>query len=902
MSCFINSWLKFIHINSSAYRASKQMAKLQATIEKLRKNELKLHAILAFEKIGEWELNLQDMTSWQSPLHSEIYGYDGPVPDWGFNRFLSHVLDEDRAEVERTVHTALAAQVDFEFECRIRRVDNVVRWIKVHGQHYADADDNRSVLGIVRDITEHKLADINLQRLTQLYAALSQCNQSIVHCSDEKQLFAEVCRDAVNFGGMTMVWIGMIDPLNKFIKPVASFGVGVEYLDGFEIPLDQDRSAWRSLTSRAIRDNKPVWCMDFQNDECTAVWRERGKQYGWNSLGVLPLCRHDVPVGALVVNSIHINFFDEAIRKLLIEMAMDISFALDRFANEAVRQQTELALQSSNAYLQLIIDTEPDCVKIVNPLGELVEMNRAGLAMLEAETLGEVKGHRLQNFIMPEYRKAFLALHKRVMQGKTAKLVFEVTGLKGGRRWLETHAVPMRDAAGKITALLGITRDITSHKVAEDRINYLANFDALTGLPNRHKMDEQLDYALKLAKRDNGKLAIMFIDIDHFKDINDTLGHQVGDTVLLEFAKRIRNSLRGEDTVSRLGGDEFILMLPGNDASGAAQVAQNLLQVAAAPYQNGVHDLSVTASIGIALYPEDGSTIEILSRNADTAMYLAKSDGRNAYRFFTPEMQAKAMRNAQVLSALRLALSKNQFEIYYQPQLTIQHSRVIGAEALLRWQHPELGSVSPAEFIPVAENNGLILAIGEWVLRNAMQQLKQWKDQGRTDLVIAVNLSAIQLRHPNLISMLQSIMEETGLPQSSLELELTESMAMHNPQDAVEVIRRLNDIGIGVSIDDFGTGYSSLSYLKRFKAYKLKIDQSFIRDITTDAEDRAIVAAIISMAKSLELQTIAEGVETAEQLAYLREQGCDEVQGYYFSKPLPAAQFEAFMANHAATI
>jgi diguanylate cyclase (GGDEF)-like protein len=455
--------------------------------------------------------------------------------------------------------------------------------------------------------------------------------------------------------------------------------------------------------------------------------------------------------------------------------------------------------------------------------------------------------------------------------------------------------VPLQNEANEIIGVLGVYEDITEQKRTEERIHYLANFDPLTGLPNRSQLNDHLKHALSLAKRSNGHLALMFLDLDHFKDINDTLGHSIGDTLLIELAKHLSLLLRAEDTVTRLGGDEFILLLPAVDAHGAAHVAQKLLDAIAESYWLELHDLTLTASIGIALYPEDGEDLETLSKSADAAMYRAKQEGRQCYRFFTPEMQAHSERNLLLVNALRHALERGQLRLHYQPQVSMQDGHIIGAEALLRWQHPELGSVSPAEFIPVAEVSGLILPIGEWVLRCAVRQAKAWLEAGFAPLIIAVNLSAVQFRHPDLPELITRILDEEGLPPEYLELELTEGVAMNNPQEAIAVMNNLHERGVRMSVDDFGTGYSSLSYLKKFKVYKLKIDQSFVRDISTDPEDKAIVSAIINLAKSLGLKTIAEGVETVAQQAFLREQGCHEMQGYLFSKPVPSEQFEALL-------
>ena len=863
----------------------------------LRESEARLAKAEQVAHVGNWSLEVADGSiKWSDELW-RIFGRTPGSVKLDYATILSWVRNDFRS-----YHNDLRARmqslrpgdtIDHSSYCLVRP-DGKERWVEgLLEATYDQSGKPVRFFGTVQDITERTDAEARVHRLTQLYAALSQCNQAIVRCNNKEELFPSICRDAVNFGGMKMAWIGMLDETGQLVMPVASFGTGVEYLDGLEISVDINKQSGQGPTGSAVRDQLPYWCQDFLNDPATAHWHERAAKFGWGASASLPLMCNGVVVGAFSLYTEVVNAFDESAQTLLIKMMTDISYALDRFASETQRKQAVEALQKSEQHLRTIIETEPECVKVVDRRGMLLEMNEAGLAMLEADSLEQVKTRPLLDYILPPYQNAFRELHVRVMKGENAALEFEVQGLKGTRRWLATSAAPLRDENGKITTLLGITRDITSRKLAEERVNYLANFDVLTGLPNRAQLDAHLKYALSIAKRSNGQMAVMFIDIDRFKDINDTLGHSIGDAILVEVAKRLQLVLREQDIASRLGGDEFMLILPGSEAWGVAQVAQKLLNTLSQPYRSEHYDLTVTASIGIALYPTDGVDLEALSKSADTAMYQAKREGRNGYRFFTAEMQESATRNMKLISALRLALIRDQFCVHYQPQISLHSGQMVGAEALLRWKHPELGDVTPAEFIPVAEDSGLILAIGEWVLRTAVQQLKSWLDKGHKPIVIAVNLSVVQFRHPNFIEMVTRILEEEQLPHEYLELELTEGVAMNDPQGAIAVMNSLHERGIRMSIDDFGTGYSSLNYLKKFKVYKLKIDQSFVRDIIVDPEDKAIVAAIINMSKSLGLQTIAEGVETKAQLDLLTEQGCDEVQGYYYSKPLPAEQFEA---------
>jgi len=441
--------------------------------------------------------------------------------------------------------------------------------------------------------------------------------------------------------------------------------------------------------------------------------------------------------------------------------------------------------------------------------------------------------------------------------------------------------------------------DITSQLQSEHKIRQLIYFDSLTGLPNRRLLKDTAQSAILQAQNDGTQLGLLFLDIDHFKNVNDTLGHRIGDELLIEFSQRLRDNLFKENLISRMGGDEFVVIINHCDDQELSRIAERLLNKVSKPYQLEKHNLTMTASIGIANFPRDGEDFETLYQHADIAMYNAKHEGRNDFRFFNHDMQIRTARVLALENAMHQALERNEFYLQYQPQLSIKDRRVIGVEALLRWKHPELGMISPAEFIPLAENSGQIIAIGTWVIRTAVDQLKQWLDNGLPPMVMAVNLSAVQFKHPDLPGLVSSILEQAQLAPEYLELELTEGVAMGDPVHAIAIMDDLHSRGVRMSIDDFGTGYSSLSYLKKFNIYKLKIDQSFVRDIATDADDSAIVSAIIQLAHSLGFITIAEGVETEAQREFLLNQGCDELQGYLFSKPLIAQEAERFIKLNA---
>ncbi|MDO9105420.1 MAG: PAS domain S-box protein [Methylovulum sp.] len=1357
-----------------------------------------------------YQFRLRPDGSFCFPFASEamrdIYRVDPALVRDDASPVFATLHPDDYDGIVASIEASAQNLTPWHYDYRVRFDDGTVRWLSGNSLPEREADGSMIWHGFITDITERKGVEAKIQRMTNLYAALSQCNQAIVRCATEAELFPQICRDAVQFGGMKMAWIGMIDPDSHWIHPVASFGAGVEYLHELRISVDVDNPFGQGPTGIALRGNEPVWCQDFIHDPRTGPWHEQGRRYGWAASAALPLHRNGMVIGVFTLYADVVNAFDEAERNLLLEMTMDIDYALNNFVQEAARQQIQAALCESEAFnvsvldsllqhvavldsagfivavnkawhqfaeqngapdsalnshgvnyldvcvtapnyvldkevaevrqgimavlagaspefsmeypchspterrwflmhvsplqgarrgavvvhenitsrklaelsfqeseqrLRTIIENEPECVKIVDAAGHLLDMNRAGLAMLEADSLEAVQQHGLVNFLLPAYRKPFVDLHQRTLQGQSGVLEFEIISLKGRPRWLETHYAPLRsEADGKIELLLGVTRDITvrkqaeialgaseqryrslfenmisgyaycqmqydaggqpvdfvyldvnnaftritglddvvgkpvsvvipglkelspelfeiygrvaatgvpevfefdfkpnnqwliisvycpepgffvavfdditerklaeaalresesrfrvvfeqaavgvaqvetasnrcvrinqkycdilgytrkemqgadfielthpddvaldrfykerlnagkiseftlekryfckdgstkwvsltvspmwvsgaspdyhiaivfditerkqaetqlkltskvfeqsgegfmitdadrniltvnraftaitgysesdvrgmqpsllgsglhddsfyqqmwesiltqghwqgeiwnrrkngdifpellsisavtdelghvSHYVAvftdmsklketESQLEYLAHHDSLTRLPNRLLLFYRLKHAIDLALREGKQMALMMLDLDHFKNINDSFGHLAGDELLQQVAERLMGRLRKADTVARLGGDEFTVLLEDISApEDAGRLAKSIIADLSESYQlSQWGDVRIGVSVGISLYPQHADTPEMLLQQADTALYLAKAQGRGRYAYFSDELTIAARTRIELEARLRKAIAQNELCVYYQPQVDIVSGCIVGAEALVRWQDPTEGLIPPARFIPLAEDTGLIIPVGAWVLRETCRQGKQWLDEGLPPLILAVNVSPHQFIQSDVGELVSEVLAETGFPARYLELELTESGLMEREEEAVDILNKLRNQGVRLAIDDFGTGYSSLAYLKRFPLDVLKIDKSFIDDIPHDNDDMEIAASIIAMGHILGFKVLAEGVETLPQLAFLQGKGCDLYQGYLKSKPLPAAAF-----------
>ncbi len=568
--------------------------------------------------------------------------------------------------------------------------------------------------------------------------------------------------------------------------------------------------------------------------------------------------------------------------------------AVGTISDISERKQADEQLQLSAT----VFDNVAEGIMITDAHANILSVNRA-FSEITDHPSGDVIGHN-PHFLSSGHHDAEFYRALWASLNSTGQWQGEIWDRrKNGKlylKWLSIKAV--KDAKGDLAHYVGIFSDITALKENEARILHLAHHDALTGLPNRYLLQDRLNRALASAERDKSQVAMLFLDLDRFKIINDSLGHAVGDQLLKMVAERLEKCVRLSDTVSRLGGDEFLVILPQlRESETVARIAQKILDSLLQPFDIAGHAITSTFSIGISFYPNDGNDFATLLQMADTALGNAKASGRNTYQFFTQNMNVHALDRLNMENCLRNALERNELSLHYQPQVDLRSGLVIGAEALLRWNSAELGSVSPVQFIPIAEDSGLIFSIGKWVLQQACRQMRAWLDAGYPEIVVAVNISSTQFRRGDLVATVAEAIQLSGINPGSIELELTESVLMQDSDLVMNTLAKLKAVGVMLSIDDFGTGYSSLSYLKRFSVDKLKIDQSFVRDLAVDKDDSAIVLAVIQLGRSLKLKTIAEGVETEEQLAFLRDRGCHEAQGYLISRPVPAQEFVSFLEN-----
>lgn len=795
---------------------------------------------------------------------------------------------------------------------------------------------------------EKAKAEIQRNRLRGMLEALSATNEAIMRVKTRAELFEVVCEAAVLGGTFSSATIALVDETGHYLDIAMTKGESCYQVKSWRFSTSAEDPEGRGLTGTAFRTRIPCVANELLTDIRTAHWHQIARIQGTRSGACFPLLSNgSKAVGVLLFLSVDEGAFTPDLIQLLGRLAENVSFALDNFDRAEEKARTEAqkerltrmfaALSATNEAIMRAKSRAElfDLVCLAASNGAKFTSTTIALARADSDQLEIVAAagpsaettRNIRLSIDPErpegrgmsgtaFRTRQPCISNDYLNDDRVRVFHAVVRDDGARSGAAFPLIAHDQAVGVMIYMSTEPGTFTSEFVellqrladnvsfamenfdrtdeknqADERIEYLASHDSLTDLPNRETFNGLLREAIDAAQRHDHRFAVLFIDLDRFKVINDSLGHEAGDLLLLEVANRLRGALRTSDVVARLGGDEFVVILDQcGEIDDVQRIATGLLAALAEPMELAGHECHTTASIGIAMYPANGSDAQTLTKNADMAMYLAKEDGKNGYRFFSKEVKTQSIERLSLESALRRALEREQFSLNYQPKVDMETGQITGVEALLRWAHPDLGNVSPAQFIPLAEETGLIVPIGRWVLNEACAQAMAWQRRGLLPLSMAVNLSPRQFVDEHLLQDVDEALAASGMSPVLLQLEVTESMMMRNVGRALKVLDAIQSRGIRLAIDDFGTGYSSMSLMKHFPIDTIKIDRSFVRDLPQDSENQAIAQAIISMGKALGMTVVAEGVENVEQEAFLRTHGCDEMQGFLISKPLPARQ------------
>jgi diguanylate cyclase (GGDEF)-like protein len=793
-----------------------------------------------------------------------------------------------------------------------------------------------------------------VRRLNVMFGTISATNEAILRAKTEQDLYQRVCEAATHSGKAIATVVLLAEEGSTWLKVVAGTGESVELITQARFSIDPDNIYGNGVCGKAFRTQKPSVNHDIASSEQGRPWWQAGLATGVVACIAVPLIKSEKSVGVLLFFVGKSWAADEEIVAVLARMAENVSFALENFERAAERAKADeqkerlsrmfAALSATNEAIMRAKSREElsnlvcesvakggkftstsialkkpgsdylDMVAVAGPTAENTRNIRLSTSAEHPEGRGlsgtafRTKQACISNDYLSDPRG--IAFHPVVRaDGARAGAAFplivhgEIFGV------MLFLSADQHTFTGEFVELLQRLADNVSFALenfdradekqqADDRIEYLASHDSLTDLPNREMFSGLLRHTIGAAQRNARGFALLFIDLDRFKVINDSLGHDAGDVLLVEIANRLRGALRANDIVARLGGDEFVVILEETSKrDDVERIAASLLTVLGQPMELRGHECHTTASIGIAMYPENGADAQTLTKNADLAMYLAKEDGKNGFRFFSGEIKAQSIERLMLESELRRAVERKQFSLHYQPKVDMASGQITSVEALLRWTHPEFGMVPPAQFIPLAEETGLIVSIGRWVLSEACAQNMAWQRRGLLPVAMAVNLSPRQFADEHLLHDIDEALAASGMSPVQLQLEVTESMVMRNVARAVRVLHAIQNRGIRLAIDDFGTGYSSMSLMKQFPIDTIKIDRSFVRDLPSDSEDQAIAQAIISMGKALGMTVVAEGVETAEQHDFLRSHACDEMQGFLFSRPLPPRELAELLQS-----
>lgn len=813
---------------------------LEVALQKLKIKENTFRHLETISNMGSWEVNLQTHTSIWSEQTYKIYGFNKDETEPSLELFLAQVLPEELPKVQQKIQEAIASKEVTSLITRIKRSDESIATLSIHGQVIHDEEGIPiKLVGTTFDISDQVALETKTKELSAL----------IEYSSNEIYI--------VNF--QTLDYL--------YVNRGACEALGYTHDE---------------LLKMNVRDINPT----LQESRIKELIEELEE-----SEHILNRTIHQRKDGTTYHVQSYIHKLSYNGEKCFVIFDIDISNIVEL---EFQQQKQARVLESIH---ESVISTDLE--------GNITSWNK-GSRLLFGYTNEEIIGQSILKVFYENYDNTLDNIFKTLASKDNISV--ESYMIKKDKKSVicDISISVSKDDNGNIDGYVGYIQDITAQKKAQSllekqtkQLAYQASHDPLTGLPNRALFKDRLSQAIKKAKRNREQFALLFIDLDQFKKINDSLGHHVGDEVLIETARRINSVLREDDSLARLGGDEFTVIITNiTSLQNVSLVAQKIINIMKDPISVSIHNLYITSSIGISIYPDDATSDLNLIKYADAAMYNAKDEGRNNYQFYSSSMTAYAFEHVVMESSLRVAIQEEQFVVFYQPQVDIHTDKMVGMEALVRWKHPSLGLVPPGKFIPIAEETGLIVEIDKLVMKSAMQQFSKWYKQGYNPGMLSLNLAMKQLNKDDFLEFLENEMKRQNFRSEWLELEVTEGQVMNNPQASIQKLKSLHEIGIEIAIDDFGTGYSSLSYLKKLPLDKLKIDQSFVRDIPDDEDDMAITKAIIALGKSLNLKLIAEGVETEEQKEFLKSHGCNYIQGYFYSRPIPSEEIELLLKTN----
>jgi diguanylate cyclase (GGDEF)-like protein/PAS domain S-box-containing protein len=884
-------WSQFLDRVSRAYTEADQERYLLERSQEVSSNEMqglygRLKEAQRIAGLGNWSFDRPGHKGIWSAECFRIFGLPPSAPMPTYKELTRQVHPVDRAILKNGFAAAIQDGKDFEIEFRFLLPDGGTHWVRVQGQPFKDARGTVYRLhGTMMDVTRRKLI-----------ALRHAMEHTVTRLLAEADSPAEAMPEIIQAMGETLGWVcgalWTIDKQEAALHRTATWSVPQPKIEDFfrlckhriHLPADAD------LVGRTLKISEPVWIPDVTQDG-SFPRAAAAREAGLGAAFAFPIEAGGETLGIMELFAAQVQQADQ-------EMMRSAHFIGRHIGQFFQRAQAENALRESEAHFRALVEQASDSFYVHDIEGRVIDVNQRGCDCLGYDR-SELLGMSIADIDVDLSVEKLKGLLDRI----TSKVPI---ALESRYRRKDGTVFPVEIRLGPIDIdghrhLLSLVRDVTERKQLQDHIQHLAYHDPLTDLPNRAMFSRHLIHAMLQARRYVKGLALLFIDLDRFKNVNDTLGHDAGDRLLQEMARRLTTSLRSGDLVARFGGDEFVILLEEvTDLDHVSQVARQVLSALVKEYPLDGQLIHITASIGISIFPEDGRDEFSLMRHADVAMYRAKDSGKNNFQFYSAQMDLHSASQLALESSLRRALERNELILHYQAKVDAQNGRITGVEVLARWQHPELGLLYPEHFIPLAEETGLIVPLTKWVLREACSQNCRWQKEGLPPLRIAVNLSARQFADSNLLNDIAQTLHDVEMDPTLLELEITESMMMYDTDKTIQILARLKVMGIRIAIDDFGIGYSSLSHLKQLPIDIIKIDRSFIMDIPGNKADEAIADAIIAMGKSLKILVVAEGVEALEQLQFLRNRGCDEIQGFFFSRPIPAADFSQLLHKNLA--